>query len=103
MKDVRKHAEAKLKQKNESTTSNQGFLSEREKAKQALCQELSSFDGRSVQKIAAIDTKTETTGLLNTCAYCRVSTGDIDQVISIELQKNNYRDMIDCTFTREFH
>ena len=28
------------------------------------------------------------------CAYCRVSTDDIDQVISIELQKNNYRDMI---------
>ena len=27
-------------------------------------------------------------------AYCRVSTDDIDQVISIELQKNNYRDMI---------
>ena len=31
---------------------------------------------------------------INVAAYCRVSTDDIDQVISIELQKNNYRDMI---------
>ena len=32
--------------------------------------------------------------ILRVAAYCRVSTDDIDQVISIELQKNNYRDMI---------
>ena len=32
--------------------------------------------------------------VLNVAAYCRVSTDDIEQTISIELQKRNYREMI---------
>ena len=44
--------------------------------------------------------------MLRVAAYYRVSTDDIDQVISIELQRNNYRDMIranpkwKCGYTR---
>ena len=47
-----------------------------------------------MQKIAAASGEKDDGRILRVAAYCRVSTDDIDQVISIELQKNNYRDMI---------
>mgnify|MGYP002232829582 FL=1 len=36
----------------------------------------------------------EDTGTKRVCAYCRVSTDDINQTSSYELQKNHYEDMI---------
>ena len=39
--------------------------------------------------------------MLRVAAYCRVSTDDINQVISIELQKNNDHDMIRANPTRK--
>ena len=68
---------------------------ERARAKQALRAEVNAQTGQSVQKIAASSSASGADDrILRVAAYCRVSTDDIDQVISIELQKNNYRDMI---------
>ena len=36
----------------------------------------------------------EETGTKRVCAYCRVSTDDVNQTSSYELQKNHYEDMI---------
>lgn len=95
MKDVRPRAELKAQQKQSAQSPpGNGFVSEREKAKQALVRELDTYNGQGVQKIAAQESIQGETGVLNAAAYCRVSTDDIDQVISIELQKKHYKEMI---------
>ena len=71
-----------------------GFESERQKAKKALRDDVNRAAGQNVQKFAATEESAQSDRILRVAAYCRVSTDDIDQVISIELQKNNYRDMI---------
>ena len=92
MKDVRARAEEKLRQR--APDDSDGFLSERARAKEALRQEVNSFTGENVRKIAAASEQGQDGRILRVAAYCRVSTDDIDQLVSIELQKNNYRDMI---------
>ena len=69
-------------------------MSERTRAKEALRVEVNTYTGENVQKIAATSTTAQEDRILRVAAYCRVSTDDIDQLVSIELQKNNYRDMI---------
>lgn len=71
-----------------------GFLTERARAKEALRAEVSTYTGENVRKIAAAQEIAQDDRILRVAAYCRVSTDDIDQLLSIELQKNNYRDMI---------
>ena len=71
-----------------------GFESERQRAKNALRDELDTYDGTGVHKIIASAERTQENRILNVAAYCRVSTDDIEQTISIELQKRNYREMI---------
>ena len=70
-------------------------MSEREKAAEAQRRQIGSYSGDRVKKIAA---KTQEgdghDGRLRVAAYCRVSTDDIDQVISIELQKDEYQKKI---------
>ena len=70
------------------------FESERQRAKNALRDELDTFDGTGVHKISASPQKEQEERILNVAAYCRVSTDDIEQTISIEMQKKNYREMI---------
>ncbi len=105
MKDIRPRAEEKARRKAEELQAQQagdnsqslgtGFETERARAKQALREEVNAQTGQSVHKIAATaGVATADDRILRVAAYCRVSTDDIDQVISIELQKNNYRDMI---------
>ena len=97
MKDVRPRAEAMAQQKRMANAPpGSGFVSEREKAKQALVRELDTYNGLGVQKIAAQENKPGECGILKAAAYCRVSTDDIDQVISIELQKKHYKEMINA-------
>ena len=70
-------------------------MSEREKAAEAQRRQISSYSGDRVRKIAARKTEAGgTDGKLRVAAYCRVSTDDIDQVISIELQKDEYQKKI---------
>ena len=105
MKDIRPQAEEHALKKSEEMKAQQagqpqfnpapGFETERARAKQALREEVNAQTGQSVHKIAAeTNSGAFEERILRVAAYCRVSTDDIDQVISIELQKNNYRDMI---------
>ena len=96
MKDIRAIAEARAKQRAEGNTSDSqsSFQSERARAKEALRREVNAYSGDDVHKISAM---TQTAGddrILRVAAYCRVSTDDIDQLMSIELQKKHYREMI---------
>ena len=82
MNDVRRRAQERF------------VMTERERAAEAQRKQIGSFQGDKVRKIAA---KTETAGRegkQRVAAYCRVSTDDIDQVISIELQKDEYKKKI---------
>ena len=104
MRDIRPRAEEKARRRTEMLNAQQaeggirppgaGFETERARAKQALREEVNAQTGQSVRKIAASNSDQNDERILRVAAYCRVSTDDIDQVISIELQKNNYRDMI---------
>lgn len=104
MRDIRPRAEEKARHRTETLNAQQaeggvrppgaGFETERARAKQALREEVNAQTGQSVRKIAASGSDQNDERILRVAAYCRVSTDDIDQVISIELQKNNYRDMI---------
>ena len=73
------------------------FASERERAKEALRAEMNSFNGQNVTKISAFTQGDTSDRKLRVAAYCRVSTDDEDQVISMELQKKNYRELITGT------
>ena len=65
-------------------------MSERTRAKEALRSEVNTYTGENVRKIAATTSQAEEDRVLRVAAYCRVSTDDIDQLVSIEMQKNNY-------------
>ena len=91
MKDVRKKAEEKLRQRTtdnvqRSADNGEGLLSERARAKEALRQEVNTYTGENVRKIAAAGEGGKDSRILRVAAYCRVSTDDIDQLVSIELQ-----------------
>ena len=106
LKDIRPKAEERARLKQQEAQSGQdapqgavrppgaGFLSERSRAKEALRVEVNTYTGENVRKIAATSAQAQEDRILRVAAYCRVSTDDIDQLLSIELQKNNYRDMI---------
>ena len=67
-----------------------GFESERQREKNALIRQLDAQDGRNVRKIAAAVAGQEEDRILRVAAYCRVSTDDIDQKLSIHLQIQQY-------------
>ncbi len=100
MTDTREKAIEKAKQRVEKQVDGNpqrelpAFESERESAREALRRNVNAYTGQNVQLIAANVQEEEIARKLRVAAYCRVSTDDIDQVISIELQKNNYRDEI---------
>lgn len=66
------------------------FESERKRSKNALVKQISSQDGRNVRMIAAAAEQPEEERILRVAAYCRVSTDDIDQALSIHLQIQQY-------------
>ena len=90
---ARRHADEAQAGPSERLPGN-AFLTERARAKEALRTEVSAYTGENVHKIAAVTVAESEDRILRVAAYCRVSTDDIDQLLSIELQKNNYRDMI---------
>lgn len=71
------------------------FETEHQRAKKALVKQIEALDGRNIHLIAA---NTEDSGgepkVLRVAAYCRVSTDDIDQAISIALQIKEYKQKI---------
>ena len=71
-----------------------GFESERQREKIALGRQLAELDGRNVHKIAAAAEAPEEDRVLRVAAYCRVSTDDIDQQVSIKMQIDAYTELI---------
>ena len=96
LKDIRPRAEERARRRQEEAQRppGTGFMSERTRAKEALRVEVNTYTGENVRKIAATAAAAEEDRILRVAAYCRVSTDDIDQLVSIEMQKNAYRDMI---------
>ena len=70
------------------------FESDRKRAKAALTMQIDSLDSSQIHKIAAVSDSTEGSRKIRVAPYCRVSTDDIDQAISIRLQQLEYRDKI---------
>ena len=70
------------------------FESERKRSKNALVKQIESLDGRNVRMIAATSETPEEDKILRVAAYCRVSTDDIDQAVSIRLQIKQYMEKI---------
>lgn len=90
MDDVRRVAEERAKRP-QSAPVGASFESERQRSKNALVKQLDSLDGRNVRKIAAAAETPQEDKILRVAAYCRVSTDDIDQAISIHLQIQEYK------------
>ena len=92
MEDIRPIAEEKAKQYllSEKGPPKNTFETERQRAKRQFRKGAGESTGENVQKIAA-EVEQEIEGKpLRTAAYCRVSTDDIGQILSIELQKDEY-------------
>ena len=93
MNDVRRVAEERAAQPKTAEIGT-SFESERQRSKNALVRQLDSLDGSNVRKIAAASETPEEEKVLRVAAYCRVSTDDIDQAISIHLQIQEYKKKI---------
>ncbi|MBR0365311.1 MAG: recombinase family protein, partial [Clostridia bacterium] len=89
MDDVRKAA-AERAARSKRNPIGAGFESERQREKNALVRQLDAQDGRNVHKIAAASAAPDEERELRVAAYCRVSTDDIDQKLSIHLQIQQY-------------
>lgn len=91
MNDIRKIA-AERAAKTRTAPVGTSFESERQRAKSALVRQLDFLDGKNIRKIAALsDTAAKEDKVLRVAAYCRVSTDDIDQAISITFQIREYK------------
>ena len=89
MDDVRHAAEERAARPKKAPVGT-SFESERQRAKNALVRQLDAQDGRNVHKISAAPEIPEGERVLRVAAYCRVSTDDIDQKLSIHLQIQQY-------------
>lgn len=89
MEDVRKAAQERAARTRNAPVG-KSFETERQRSKSALVKQLTSQDGRNVHMIAAAAQAPEEDRILRVAAYCRVSTDDIDQAISIHLQIQHY-------------
>ena len=93
MDDVRRAAEERASRPRSAPVGS-SFESERQRSKTALVRQLDALDGSNVRKIAAAAETPEEEKVLRVAAYCRVSTDDIDQAISIHLQIQEYKKKI---------
>ena len=89
MDDVRHAAEERAARPKKAPVGS-SFESERQREKNALVRQLDAQDGRNVHKISAAPEIPEGERVLRAAAYCRVSTDDIDQKLSIHLQIQQY-------------
>ena len=89
MDDVKKAAEERAARPKKNPVGS-GFESERQREKNALVRQLDAQDGRNVHKISAESSAPDEDRVLRVAAYCRVSTDDIDQKLSIHLQIQQY-------------
>ena len=88
LSDLKQRAEEKAKQRISGTSSR------RQEEKEILRNEINSYTGENVFTLNAVPQTMGERKLLRVAAYCRVSTDDIGQVISIEMQKREYQKKI---------
>lgn len=93
MDDVRRNAQERAARPSTLPVGS-SFESERQKQKAALVRQIDELDGSKIRKISAATERTDSQKTLRVAAYCRVSTDDIDQAISIELQMRQYKEKI---------
>ena len=93
MDDVRRNAQERAARPSTFPVGS-SFESERQKQKAALVRQIDELDGSKIRKISAATERTDSQKTLRVAAYCRVSTDDIDQAISIELQMRQYKEKI---------
>lgn len=93
MDDVRKNAQERAARPSTLPVGS-SFESERQRQKAALIRQIDELDGSKIRKISAAAEQTEQRKNLRVAMYCRVSTDDIDQAISIKMQVDEYRKKI---------
>ncbi len=93
MNDVKRNAQERAQRQNTAPIGS-GFETDRQRAKKAMVKQIDSMDGTNVHKIAAVSEDHEDSRILRVAAYCRVSTDDLDQAISIALQIRQYKEKI---------
>ena len=97
MIDVRKRAEARAATDNRPIGAS--LETERQREKQAVFRQVENLDGSNIHKIAAtvLPPEGDANRPLRVAAYCRVSTDDIDQALSIAMQIKAYKEKIMAT------
>lgn len=97
MIDVRKTAEARAARDNKPIGAS--LETERRREKQAVFRQVENLDSSNIHKIAATITPPEgdENKPLRVAAYCRVSTDDLDQALSIAMQIKAYKEKIKAT------
>lgn len=95
MKDVQKAAAERAAHPS-STPAGSSFETERQRQRTAVGRQFDALDGTRIRKISALS-DADSGGFqrkLRVAAYCRVSTDDLDQALSIHMQKRVYREKI---------
>ena len=97
MNDVQKAAEARAAKQSKPIGSS--FETERQREKRALFKQIEGSNGVNIHKIAATASAPEAdeNKPLRVAAYCRVSTDDLDQALSIAMQIKVYKEKIKST------
>lgn len=95
MKDVKKAALERSSHPSSIPAGN-SFETDRQRQRAAVGKQFDALDGTRIRKIAAIsDTPSDgPPRKLRVAAYCRVSTDDIEQALSIHLQRRVYSEKI---------
>lgn len=95
MKDVQKAAEDRAAHPS-SSPAGSSFETDRQRQKSAVGKQFDALEGTHIRKITAIS-NTDSDGpprKLRVAAYCRVSTDDIEQALSIHMQRRVYSEKI---------
>lgn len=95
MKDVQKAA-AERASHPISAPAGSSFETERQRQRTAVGRQFDALDGTRIRKISALSDADSggSQRKLRVAAYCRVSIDDLDQALSIHMQKRVYREKI---------
>ena len=93
MVDVRKIAEERASRQ-QSPPVGASLETDRQREKRAISMQVDALDSSKIRMIAAASEAPEEERILRVAAYCRVSTDDIDQALSIRLQIRQYMEKI---------
>lgn len=95
MKDVQKAAAERAAHPS-SSPAGSSFETDRQRQKAAVGKQFDALEGTRIRKITANSTtdSDEPPKKLRVAAYCRVSTDDIEQALSIHMQRKVYSEKI---------